>query len=342
MKPFLLLAAVAMLSLSSCSPFASALRSPSASNIQAAGNEAAAMVQAMQMQATMQKAKDAASQKCDPILKREIGWVEEQYVGTRYSTAALATMKPIDVEGPLRPLAARVAIVGKVLAAKSSRPNIGWTFGVVQSDTPTSMHHPGGYVFVTTGLLGRMTNEAQLAGVLAHEIAHVTQRDELASWNKIFHMRCSVAVQAKVMLDASAPTDRVAAQFGPIFDQALNLDWSAQQDSFLKWLFDAMLMMQLNLGYERDAEFNADATAAHLVTFAGYDAAEYEGFVTLLGDQPHHPLAADRAMKLKSLREGELASFSGKAKPDLTALVAPFRPAPAPAPSTAPAPPPKR
>jgi predicted Zn-dependent protease len=73
--------------------------------------------------------------------------------------------------------------VGLTVAYGSDRPELfnGWTFGVVESDTINAVAAPSGFVFITTAMLKRMENEDELAGVLAHEIAHVCRRDpELA------------------------------------------------------------------------------------------------------------------------------------------------------------------
>jgi predicted Zn-dependent protease len=66
--------------------------------------------------------------------------------------------------------------VGRYVAAQSQRPSLNWTFGVIQSDDINAFAAPGGYVFLTRGLYRMLENEAELAGVLAHEIAHVNER----------------------------------------------------------------------------------------------------------------------------------------------------------------------
>lgn len=66
--------------------------------------------------------------------------------------------------------------IGQRLAAKSDRPDIPYTFQVVKDNSVNAFATMGGYVYVTTGLLQAADNEAQLASVLAHEIAHITSR----------------------------------------------------------------------------------------------------------------------------------------------------------------------
>jgi predicted Zn-dependent protease len=66
--------------------------------------------------------------------------------------------------------------VGVRLAAASERSQLPWTFRVVDDPMPNAFALPGGYVFVTRGILGVVNSEAELAGVLAHEIGHVNAR----------------------------------------------------------------------------------------------------------------------------------------------------------------------
>lgn len=71
---------------------------------------------------------------------------------------------------------AYVAIVGARMAAASEQPRIAWHFTVLNSEELNAFALPGGYVYVTRGLLALAGNEAELAGVLAHEVGHVTAR----------------------------------------------------------------------------------------------------------------------------------------------------------------------
>lgn len=69
-----------------------------------------------------------------------------------------------------------VSDLGTRLAAASERPQLPWSFAVVDDPTPNAFALPGGPIFVTRGLLSLMGSEAQLATVLGHEIGHVTAR----------------------------------------------------------------------------------------------------------------------------------------------------------------------
>lgn len=70
--------------------------------------------------------------------------------------------------------------IGTTLASDSERPELPWTFRVVDDPTPNAFALPGGFIFVTRGMLGLMTNESELASVLGHEIGHVTARHSVS------------------------------------------------------------------------------------------------------------------------------------------------------------------
>ena len=74
--------------------------------------------------------------------------------------------------------------IGKWLAMHSERPGLPWHFGVLDTDSVNAFATPGGYVFITRGLLLQMRDESELAGVLAHEISHVTERHALETMRK--------------------------------------------------------------------------------------------------------------------------------------------------------------
>lgn len=74
--------------------------------------------------------------------------------------------------------------VARPLAENSERPDLPWTFTVVDSPAVNAFAVPGGFIYLTRGILAHLNNEAELAGVLGHEIAHVTARHSAAQYSK--------------------------------------------------------------------------------------------------------------------------------------------------------------
>jgi predicted Zn-dependent protease len=74
--------------------------------------------------------------------------------------------------------------IGQKLAAGSERPDLAWTFRVVDDPVVNAFALPGGHVYVTRGLMTHLTSEAQLAAVVGHEIGHVTARHSVTQMSK--------------------------------------------------------------------------------------------------------------------------------------------------------------
>jgi len=72
-----------------------------------------------------------------------------------------------------------VNALGRWISLHSERRDLPWQFGVLESDNINAFATPGGFILVTKGLLGRLKSEAELAGVLGHEITHVIRKHHL-------------------------------------------------------------------------------------------------------------------------------------------------------------------
>jgi beta-barrel assembly-enhancing protease len=77
-----------------------------------------------------------------------------------------------------------VTLVGLSLAGESKRPGLPWTFIVLDTDAVNAFAAPGGYVHITKGALALMSSEAELAGVLGHELIHITEKHTIAALKK--------------------------------------------------------------------------------------------------------------------------------------------------------------
>jgi beta-barrel assembly-enhancing protease len=186
--------------------------------------------------------------------------------------------------------------VGRHLAARSSRPTLEWTFGVLDSPAVNAVSAPAGYVFVTCGLLARMENEAQLAGVLAHEIAHITARHALTTYANVKANQCVLALgSAQVVQGLSEHFRQATRSHGG----ELPLDAHPQ---LLARLMDGVVDKLTTQGFAHKDEFASDEEALRLVIAAGYQPREY---IRLLGQLPdgdqgyrNHPRNAERQEKL--------------------------------------------
>ena len=83
-----------------------------------------------------------------------------------------------------RELTKYVTLVGTVVAQQSSRPALEWKFIVLDTDGVNAYAAPGGFVHITRGLLGLIKNEAELAGVLGHEVTHIANKHTIRAIEK--------------------------------------------------------------------------------------------------------------------------------------------------------------
>lgn len=99
----------------------------------------------------------------------------------RQLAAVLLGSKPLH---PDMKLQRYVNQLGRWISLQSERPDLPWTFVVLDDNGYNAFAAPGGYVFVTKGLIDRCADESELAGILAHEITHVTARHHLQAMRK--------------------------------------------------------------------------------------------------------------------------------------------------------------
>lgn len=107
--------------------------------------------------------------------------------------------------------------VGKRIAAVSDRPNLPWTFTILDTPMINAMAVPGGYIYITRGMLEQINSEDELAGVLGHEITHVTARHSAQQITK------QQLAQFGMVLGAVVAGPQVLQQYGQIAEMALGL-----------------------------------------------------------------------------------------------------------------------
>jgi predicted Zn-dependent protease len=146
-----------------------------------------------------------------------------------------------------------VADIGKRMAAESERPNLPWEFHVVDDAAVNAFAIPGGFIYVTRGLMGAINTEAELASVLGHEIGHVTHRHSVQQISK--------AQLAQLGLGIGSILSSDIARFGQLAGAGLSL---------------------LFLKYGRDAENQADQSGLRYALQQNYDVREMpKVFMTL-------------------------------------------------------------
>ncbi len=134
--------------------------------------------------------------------------------------------------------------VGRWVASQSERADLPWKFGVIDSADLNAFAAPGGYVLITKGLYQKLTNEAQLAGVLGHEIAHVVKKHQL----KVLQKQQLLNIGADKLSDLFGKNDKLAKK-------ALGTGAEISARSL-----------------DKNAEFEADRIGLVLAYRAGYEA----------------------------------------------------------------------
>ena len=172
----------------------------------------------------------------------------------------------------------RVSRIGQQLAARSTMPNLPWRFRVVNRADANAFALPGGYIYVTSGMLRRTRNDSELAGILAHEVTHVT-------------LRHGTNQASKAML-AQMPLQILGGRLGGgLVGNLAQLGVSFGLNS-------------LFLKYSRSAETQADVGAVQLMRRAGYNPQGLVSFMQTLGNRgggflSDHPSPSNRVGRIQ-------------------------------------------
>ena len=110
-----------------------------------------------------------------------------------------------------------VSDIGQELARNSHRPNLPWTFTIVDSPAINAFALPGGYVYVTRGILAYLDDESELAGVLGHEIGHVTARHAAQAYTRQAQANLGLMVLSIFVPSTQPFTDLGATGLGVLF-----------------------------------------------------------------------------------------------------------------------------
>lgn len=185
--------------------------------------------------------------------------------------------------------------VGRWVALQTERPDLPWVFSVIDSENVNAFAAPGGYIVLTKGLFMALNSEAELAGVLGHEIAHVLQHHHLDALKK--NARLDLLGDALV-----ASTDDRKKR------KKLDKVVSAGTALYAR-------------GLDREDEYEADRVGAVLLARAGYDPYAFLDVLTTLDslnpNDKHmalllktHPPFSERLGQMDKVMEGRLDSYA--------------------------------
>ena len=216
---------------------------------------------------------------------------QEQQIGLENATQVARAMPAYDDPA----LSAYVDGIGQTLAANSERPGLLWQFTVVDDTAINAFALPGGYIYVTRGILAWFNSEAELATVIGHEIGHVTGRHSVE--------RLSRTQLAQLGLGVGSLVYAPIADFSGVISQGLGV---------------------LFLKYSRDDEREADMLGLRYMSREGYDPESAVRVFDMLGAQRNagehdgtpnwlatHPTPEDRSERLQKLIDEQGASRAG-------------------------------
>ena len=204
---------------------------------------------------------------------------QEIEMGRQYSQQIAATMSVYDDDG----LQSYVDDIGQRLAAASERPSLPWAFTVLDDAAVNAFALPGGYLYVTRGILTHFNSEAELAAVLGHEVGHVTARHSVEQMSRQQLLGGLLGVGAILSEDVRSVAGLGAAALGV-----------------------------LSLSHSRSDEHQADQLGVRYALREDYDPREAIKVHTMLGRQTElrggrgvpnwlatHPSSADRIERIQ-------------------------------------------
>lgn len=218
----------------------------------------------------------------------EITEEQEYYIGR--SVAALVLAQYPAYDNPA--LTAYINTLGQAIVYSSDRPEIyaGYHFLVLDTEEVNALSAPGGFIFISKGLLRRCRDEEMLASILAHEVGHVCAKHGLQ------------AIKKSRLVDAFRVIGQEAARrYGPEELAALTTAFEGALGDIVETL--------VVRGYDRKYEYEADALAVKFDAAVGYSPAGLTDFLeTMVGDSSSaagkgwfktHPSAEQRTERIK-------------------------------------------
>lgn len=237
-------------------------------------------------------------------------WDQETSLGLE---AAPSFTQEFGGELPNEAVAAYVAEVGSSMVPHVEEgvpDDLPWEFTILNSDVINAFALPGGQVFITRGLASQLDNEAQLAGVLGHEIGHVAARHGNQQMSRSVALQGGLVASALVI--GAAGEDTVLSQYG--------------QYGLPVAQVGGQLVL---LSYGRDAEYQSDELGMRYMSKAGYKPSGQRGVMQKLaqlsgGDRPPawlstHPYPEARIDRINELLRGQYAQAEASPANELRA-----------------------
>lgn len=230
------------------------------------------------------------SEAAGKLEKKEASPEEEANIGRVSASMLLGAAPLVRAELPMR----YINQLGGWIARHTSQPDIKWRFGILDSANINAFAAPDGYILITRGLMTRLNNEAELAGVIAHEMAHVIRRHYIIAARKKDEAGAWGNLGAAMVEVVGIPGKGVM----PVFNLAQNIYGS---------------------GLDKEDEYEADRLGMIYATRAGYDPfglprvlsmyasnASEDGFDLLVST---HPSPLDRLKQIDTVLGNKLAAY---------------------------------
>ncbi|HJR61111.1 MAG TPA: M48 family metalloprotease [Vicinamibacterales bacterium] len=198
-------------------------------------------------------------EKADKIRNLVVTEADERKIGEKVSDRVRVEFGVFQDQAVTR----YVTLVGTMLTQNSSRPDLKWEFIVLDTDGVNAFASPGGLVHITRGALGLIKSEAELAGVLGHEIAHITRK----------HTVNAIKKNATV---------------------ELGVDVAPGTPAFVEGLANAAYDNIVEKGFDRGDEEDADEHGILLANKAGYNPSGLGTFLTKLAERNKEQSAKER------------------------------------------------
>ena len=219
----------------------------------------------------------------------EISESEEYYIGRAVSAQIMARYKPLNDNG----LNLYAQTVAQAVAQASDRPAIfkGYHVQILNTDEVNAFAAPGGFIFVTKGLLKKVKSEDELACVLAHEVAHIAKKHGLKT------IQTARLTSAFTILGGE-----VAKNYTP---QQLT-----QLTSAFEGAVDDVVNKLVVSGYSRDKEYEADHYGAVYAQSANYDPGALKSFLERIEKAESSGTVLFKTHPAASKRMAELGAVS--------------------------------